>query len=201
MSIADKALILKQDFDEVYEAGRTAEQTEFWNSFQNNGTRTWYEHAFFGVWRDEMFNPIYPIIATQATNMFARNNMTKINAPITITGNLSTTVFYGCPTRIISDLTVDETTTLQNWFLNAMSLAHLTIKGVIATSIDLSYSPLTVDSMKSVISRLKNYAGTDYELTYKVSFTSACWAALEASGVSPSGGAWKDYVTDLGWSH
>jgi hypothetical protein len=120
---------------------------------------------------------------------------------ITSTGaNASSMFAYEPLLHTIDLLRVAETNTDLIIFNGCARLKNLNIEGVIATSINLSYSPLTVDSMKSVISCLKNYAGTDKELKYKVSFSSACWEALEASGASPSGGTWKDYVMyTLGW--
>lgn len=106
----------------------------------------------------------------------------------------------------IDKLIVTETTDSQQKqmgstsFQLASKLTNITMEGTLAFSINFSWSPLTVDSMKSVISCLKNYAGTENESVYKVSFTEACWEALEASGTAPNGGTWRDYVMyTLGW--
>lgn len=201
MSIADKLQTIAENEQKVYEAGRKDEWSEFWDSFQNNGTRTWYEYSFFGVWRDEMFKPKYPIIADNATQMFARNNMTQINAPITIRGATSAHVFYGCPTTTISDLTVDESTAFEQWFLNANYLKHLTIKGVIAKDINFQYSPLTLESAVNVINRLKDYSGSDKAYTYKVTFSGTTKALLEAEGsTAPNDDTWLNYAQSKGWN-
>lgn len=50
----------KQDYDEVYEAGKQAEYDAFWDNFQENGTRTHYPHGF-SWWDGKAFNPKYPI--------------------------------------------------------------------------------------------------------------------------------------------
>ena len=85
-------------------------------------------------------------------------------------------------------------------FRNCKGLKNITFEGVIGRNISFSYSPLTVKSMKSIITHLKNYAGTDKEGTYKVTFSSACLTALEAEGAtSPNGNTWTEYMTDLGW--
>lgn len=100
---------------------------------------------------------------------------------------------------IVSDKGVEITS---NTFKSCLKLQNLTIEGLIISNIYLQYSPLTVDSMKSVISCLKNYAGTDEKFAYTIQFSDACWEALEASGPSPSGGTWKEYVMfDLGWNY
>lgn len=46
MTEAEKVLLLKQDFDDVYEAGKKAEYDAFWDMFQNNGSRTTYTWTF-----------------------------------------------------------------------------------------------------------------------------------------------------------
>lgn len=86
-----------------------------------------------------------------------------------------------------------------DWFLNCTALENITFEGEIANSINFQWSPLSVASMKSIISCLKNYSGTDYDGTYSLTFSDTCWAALEADSTSPSGGLWQDYVYSLGW--
>lgn len=89
-----------------------------------------------------------------------------------------------------------------NAFTYISTLKNITfVEGsVIAATIDFSYSNLTVASMKSIISALKNYSGTDKEFTYSVVFKPACWEALEADSTSPTGTTWEEYVSSLGWN-
>ena len=98
-------------------------------------------------------------------------------------------------------LSAEGTQTFTSPFGGARFLQHLDVGGVIGRSIDFSPSPLTPQSMKNVITHLKNYAGTDKAFAYTISFNADCWAALEAEGsTSPNGNSWADYVTDLGWN-
>ena len=53
--------------------------------------------------------------------------------------------------------------------------------------------------MKSIISCLKDYSGTDSEDLYSVLFTDDCWNNLEADSTAPDGGTWRTYVDNLGW--
>jgi len=95
MSIAEKLVEIAQDLPKVYdagfaagqnaggggyaegyEAGKQAEQSAFWDMYQQNGTRTYYLRAFQLVFTDEMFKPKYDIIPDNANQMF-------IEAPIT----------------------------------------------------------------------------------------------------------------------
>lgn len=80
------------------------------------------------------------------------------------------------------------------------SLKNLTIEGTIGGNFNCSYAPLNVDSMKSVISCLKDYSGTESEGVYTLTLKDECKTALEAEGAtSPNGNLWTEYVSDLGW--
>lgn len=84
-------------------------------------------------------------------------------------------------------------------FVYCNTLTDLTIDGAIGSS-DVSIpSPLTPESMISVITHLVNYTGTTYEMAYTITFTDACWEALESHSTAPDGGSWKNYVMSLGW--
>ena len=86
-------------------------------------------------------------------------------------------------------------------FLNCKSLKKIKFEGVIPISIGFADSPLTVESMKSVISCLKNYSGTSNEYKYTITLSSNCKTALEAEGTtSPNGNLWSEYIDDLGWT-
>lgn len=85
-------------------------------------------------------------------------------------------------------------------FYACYSLTDITCEGVIASSLDFSYSPLSVESMKSVISCLKDCSETSSAYTNTLTFTQACWAALEADSAAPDGGTWANYVNSLGWN-
>ena len=88
-----------------------------------------------------------------------------------------------------------------NAFKDCTALTNITFEGVIGQSLDMSYSTaLLVDSMKSIISCLKNYSGTSNEFTYKLSLSEDSWAALEADSTAPDGNTWKEYVGTLGWN-
>lgn len=86
-----------------------------------------------------------------------------------------------------------------NTFRSTTSLANIKISGIIGNDINMQYSPLTVDSMKSVISHLANFNGTDKNYTRTITFSDACWKVLEDSGPAPDGSTWGEYVESLGW--
>lgn len=85
-------------------------------------------------------------------------------------------------------------------FTGVNGLTDLIFEGEIGSSSFSIPSPLTPESMISVITHLKNYSGTDKDGVYKVTFTDACWAALEAHSKAPDGNTWKEHVYSLGWT-
>ena len=103
--------------------------------------------------------------------------------------------------KTIQKIKTKESVTYKNWFYNATGITNIAFEGVIGKDIDFSYSSnLSIESMKSIISCLKNYAGTDYELTYTVAFDEACWTRLEEDSTAPDGTTWAEYVASLGWN-
>lgn len=114
--------------------------------------------------------------------------------------------FYGMTRLVTIDKFIVNTDKATYWdgalFDNCTRLANINMEGsIIGKSIDFSVCPLSVASMKSIISCLKDFSGTDSEFTYKVTFTSACKTALEAEGnTSPNGNTWTQYIGDLGWN-
>lgn len=103
----------------------------------------------------------------------------------------------------IEKLVVKPNTTSSYAFRGCTSLTHIILEviddGKIKGTWDFSYSPLDIESMKSIIAVLYDYSGTDENLTYSILFTDDCWANLEADSTSPTGTTWKKYVEDLGW--
>lgn len=78
MNIAEKTLQLKQDFDDVYEAGKKAEYDEFWDSC----VREWQMmYRFAGVaWNDTTFKPKYDIVVGpyNCTGLFMLNCVSNL---------------------------------------------------------------------------------------------------------------------------
>lgn len=87
-------------------------------------------------------------------------------------------------------------------FKNCSSLTDVVIEGVIGgCNVLVQYSPITLESAVSFINALENYAGTDNEFTYTITFSPTTWGYLEAEGnASPNGNTWREYINDLGWN-
>lgn len=89
-----------------------------------------------------------------------------------------------------------------NIFKNCKSLKYLTLGGNLLQNTDLSWSPLILESAISVITHLENYAGTENEFVYQISFSETTWEYLDAEGdtASPNSNSWREYIMDLGWN-
>ena len=151
-------------YEEAYEAGQKAEYDRFWDIFQTNGTRRNYAQGFAGVcWKDENYNPKYPIIVTNmASNMFNNNTgITSTKVPITIDTASAASVFQGA-TRLkeIPSLKVTEkVSAFSYWFnkCNALETINFTEDSVISNDISFAdCTQLTHDSLMSIINALKD---------------------------------------------
>jgi hypothetical protein len=147
--------------------GKIEEHDHFWDVFQQNGNRTYYRYAFYGqnsgVWTDEIYNPKYPIRATESIggdSMFQASAITDTKVDIEIGAN-SSYVFISCPQlKTIRKLTVSENTTFNRWFDGCEVLENVTFEGVIANDISFVHSlKLTNASVQNIIDHLKNLTG------------------------------------------
>ena len=91
-----------------------------------------------------------------------------------------------------------------NPFGGCGQLKNITFEGIIPKSISFSGCPLTVESLKSIISCLKDYTGTTSEHTYTVTFKTSAFNALEAEGTTAeyNGEActWAELIDNKKWN-
>lgn len=186
MSIADKITRAKNDYDEVYEAGKQAEYDRFWDTFQQNGRRKHYPYAFSYGWNDSNFNPKYPLTGIgQVTYMFYYSSITNVAIDIEVT-DIANNMFSQCSTlHTVKKLIVRENATYSNTFYNCNVLANITFEGVIGQSINFQYSPLTKESITNVIEHLSSTASgktcTFKKTAKEAAFTADEWATLIAT--------------------
>ena len=114
--------------DEVYAAGKQAEWNVFWDSFQQNGTRTNYEGAFDGKgWDDNNFKPKYDIINIgdySCSQSFRQSKITDLKGILekqkveynTKGATRFINTFQACDITRIPTLYLDSCSTLQNCF-------------------------------------------------------------------------------------
>ena len=177
--------------------------------FQNQGKARSYFYAFsYNRFTDETYNPKYDIVANSSgsavQNMFYSNTVitdTKVTIDARNTNHIGA-IFNGATSlKTVRKLIVNENITSggNNAFSSCESLENIVIEGTIAQSLTFAVSPLSVDSMKSIISCLKDFSGTNKEGTCTIKFTSECWSRLEESGAAPTGTTWEEHVRNLGW--
>ena len=83
MSIAEKLTTVAENVPKVYEAGEKAGKKtaydEFWDSYQESGTRTDYVAGFGGRgWNDKTFKPKYDITPIYAENLFQNAQISNL---------------------------------------------------------------------------------------------------------------------------
>ena len=124
---------------------------------------------------------------------------------IGITAAMYDTTYYGCSKlERIEIIRVQEDTTFYNAFSSCRALKHLTVEGVIGTNFSIAYSPLTKESMKSIITHLKDYSGTSNEYKYTVTFNPSAFSVLEAEGATAEYNGvpctWAELIDNLKWN-
>ena len=97
-----------------------------------------------------------------------------------------------------------ETTIYNNAFSYCSSLQNVRFEGEIGRNLSISYSPLSIESIKDIILHLVNYKGTASEGAYTLTLKDTCKAALEADTeiVSFNGQNYTYFnlITAKGWN-
>lgn len=117
-------------------------------------------------------------------------------------------VFYGDTPLVTIDKIIlpqeGKVTSYNIPFQNCSKLKNVIFEGVFDKSISFSDSPLSVVSMKSIISCLKDFSGTDGEYSYTLTLKSSAFSALEAEGDTAeyNGEActWAELIDNKKWN-
>lgn len=133
---------------------------EFWDVFQQNGTRTLYDDAFRGVcWVDEIFKPKYPLNNIEsAANMFNQTHIKNIEYDLDFTNatNMNYAFAYSQTERIKS-IKFGTRCSINNTFTSASKLKDLTVVGNLYLAANFKdCTLLTHDSLMSIINALAN---------------------------------------------
>lgn len=96
----------------------------------------------------------------------------------------------------------ETVTTGGRCFVGCTKLKNIIAEGVIAVSVSFSDSPLTVESMLSIITHLKDYSGTENAGAYTLTLKDSCKTLMAEQGtIEELGGKTYDqYITDIGWN-
>lgn len=208
MTTAEMVLRGKTDIDEVYEAGKAQRDYEWWDMYYDN-LFTSFEYAFSGFgWRDDTYNPKHAIVTTSSCdNMYYYSGVTdtKVTIDLSRASSAATKTFRYSDLVTIRKFIVHEKLYMSTQFTNCYCLENLIIEGTIGTNANFQWCEcLTLESMISVITHLKNFTTDDPDkaFTCTVQFDEGCLDNLvENGGLSPNGNSWTDYITDLGWNY
>ena len=223
MNIADTILnntnTIYLNQKDVFEAGKEAQDNEFWKEYQTGYTSNYLIATFAGYqWTEKTFKPKYDIcpIAT-GEYLFYFNNVQDLDAAIknagikldlgkckkldsiflNYTGKIipsintescnvdDTNLFaYAESLTTIKKLVVknDGTQNFRGWFTRCKSLLNIVIEGVIGQNFDIKDSPLTKESIESIVNALSTTAtGKTVSISKSAkesSFTEDEWNAL-----------------------
>ena len=170
--------------DAVYEAGKQAQYDEFWDAYQQNGTRTDYNDSFRSVgWTKNTFKPKYDIRAKKANGLFSYSKIEQIDVVVDVSGAGSiTSTFSNCPLlHTIKKIVIDETLTFSSVFYNCPALVNLTIEGTIGKN-GFSVQQSTKLSKASITSIINALSSTTSELTVTLSKTAVNKAFETSAG-------------------
>ena len=174
MSIAEKLQTIAENEQKVYEAGKQAEWSEFWDNYQNRGEAISYNNAFsYNKFSKETYKPKYNIKvssgSTTAQFMFRDNSLitdTLVDIDVSEPSQF-TQAFDSCSNLVtIRKLIVSDKLTYGTSFNKCYALKNITFEGIIGNNISFSASTkLTHDSLMNVIEHLKDLTGTDLTRT------------------------------------
>ena len=143
---------------------------------------------------------------TRVSGLFDSSGVTRIGVVDLSKVNTRTyysKAFYNCKNLT----TIEKLIQTQNVAIDSSifgfttSLSHIIIEGTIYQNFTINASPLDLESAKSVLLALENYAGTDKEFDYKIYLSATAWNNLDTDGAtSPNGNTWREYVNDIGWN-
>lgn len=160
MSIAEKLTTVAENLPKVYEAGKKSEYDRFWDTLQQNGNLRFYNYLFaYGRYSDEIYNPKYPIILTNAVGVYINcNTINDTKVPINAEGSYLNQTFSGALIKVIRELIVNENTTYNITFANCTELQELNITGIIGKNgFNVQYSAkLSKDSITGIINALSD---------------------------------------------
>lgn len=231
MSLSEKALLLKEDFDAVYDAGKRAEVLHWFNAITSYEKREHYRRAFYST---DFTDVVFPKIIKpktvsetfydyRGTNLPRPFDLSEIQLPTALGQDVGTFRLFdwsvylkeipdmGIPMckfynetyafcrklETIEIVRVDSDTVFYETFRECNSLKNINFEGEIGKDIDFHYSPLSPDSLKSIVKHLKSYLGTSSEYAYTLTVKTSAWEALEAAGFTDEDLEWIEEVLEI----
>ena len=145
---------------------------------------------------------------TGMVNAFRDSSVTvvpTINTAKFDSGNLQNT-FRNCLSLVTIRKLILQTDGKQIYtstFDECSNLQNIVVEGVIGRTVTFRWSPLSVGSLKSIISCLKDYTGGS-EHSYTVTFKASAFAVLEAEGATAEYNGvpctWAELIDNKKWN-
>lgn len=162
----------------------------------------------YGCKAKKIPDKIYPTGAAFGYSYAAFSNCTNLeeinfDLPFKATDKgTAANLFYNCQKLVtIKKISFDNFLyNFSNTFYNCTSLRNVTFGGKIASTIDFTYCPLSVESAKSIILALEDYRDTAYDSAFTCLFNEATWALLDADDTSPYD-TWRNYFVAVTWNY
>ena len=156
IEIADK---VQEIADAVYNKGKKDEYDAFWDKYQQNGTREYYDYSFYEEgWTDETFKPKYPIAPISAQYCFTLSLLTHIPCLDLSNCTKAGRMLNNSAVERIDRMIFSANTSLSNMFSGASSLIDVGFEGMIAKDINLE--PCELLSKASIESLVDCLSGT-----------------------------------------
>lgn len=192
MTVKEKLETIAKQQQDVFDAGKAKERSDFWDFYQDHGNRRNYHQAFYSIggkgWTDNTYHPKYPITGLDGTNstIFVDTMITDIKVPVDLSSAVkSDLTFYTNPVlKKIPMLTLPQNpdATVTNIFHSCKALEDVTFGGTILHDISFAWSPNISDStIESMTNALEDRNG---KTALKVSFHSTTLARLTEAQIS-----------------
>ncbi len=195
---------------EVYEAGEQVGNKEVWAAIQNNGEPANYNSAFcYNRFDDNTYNPHFDIksklVNTGTMNTFYANDLIT-DTKVTIYAGLNlSTCFYGCTNlRTIRKIILQTNNMSSNCFSNAFygcsSLENIVFEGEIRYSISFAQSPLTKESIISIVNALSSTT-TGLTATFNKTAVNTAFETSEGAADGSTSEEWLNLIaTKSNWT-
>ena len=192
-------VIIAENEKKVFDAGKKAERVYFFNIYQDYGKRRDYANAFYYLWFDEIYDPIYPLDcgtgANATTNMFAWSYITDTKVEIIAKKTTHMMFYQASSLRIIRKLTVAETTEIpNNTFIGCTALEELIMSGTLAKALNISHTKkLNKASHISIFSCIPNDA-TGFTVTFSQTAVNKAFETSEGANDGSTSAEWSTLV-------
>lgn len=222
MSISEKLTTIAENQEKVFDAGKEAQEKEFFDDFLYNADSA-FSYRFAGAgWTAKTFQPknkhmnvvggssmffmsaievdlvehlkslnssiSFSNLGVGITQIFAYSNFIRLGELDFRTLNGLNIMFNSCKKLVTIDLLkikTDGSQTFSTTFASCISLQNIIIEGVIGQNFDIKESPLTKESITSIVNALSSSTSgktVSFLKTAKESaFTASEWSTLIAT--------------------